>query len=99
MKSVRDEQFPVLFTRRLKFLRTPGEALVDVVVEIGQPYWAEQDVEAACPVAIRGTIGRVIDIRGIDPMDAIKQAIGFADVYLDRPTGDERFFWPNGDEF
>ncbi len=99
MTNTYNETFPVLIARRLKMLRSPGDEFVDVNIEIGQPYWIEQDVEAACPVAIRGTVGRVNDICGIDPMSAIKQAINFVEAYLDQPAGDEKFFWPNGDEY
>ena len=85
MTGISNEQFPVLIARRLKMQRSPGEALVEVVIEIGNPYWTEPDVEAACPVAIRGTVGRVNDIRGIDPMSAMKQAINFVETYLNQP--------------
>lgn len=99
MTNAPDELFPVLIARRLKMQRSLGEPLVDVVLEIGHPYWTEPDVEAACPVAIRGTVGRVNDIRGIDLMSAMKQAINFVETYLDHPAGDQKFFWPNGEEF
>lgn len=99
MTSSPDEPFPVLIARRLKMQRSPSDALVDLVVEIGHPYWTETDIEAACPVAIRGTVGRVNDIRGIDPMSAMKQAINFVETYLDHPAGDAKFFWPNGEGY
>lgn len=99
MNNVQDDQFAVLVTRSLKLRRASGDELIDVVIEIGQPYWTEKDVEAACPVAIRGTVGRVNDIRGIDPMSAIKQAIAFAEAYLDQPEGEAKFFWPSGEEY
>ena len=99
MTSALNDLFPVLIARRLKVQRSPSAALEDVVVEIGHPYWTEADVEAACPVAIRGTVGRVNDIRGIDLMSAMKQAINFVETYLDHPVGDEKFFWPDGEEY
>ena len=99
MTSEPDDLFPVLIMRRLKMQRSPSDALIDVVVEIGTPDWTEPDVEAACPVAIRGTVGRVNDIRGIDPMSAMKQAISFVEAYLDHPVGDEQFFWSNGEGY
>ena len=99
MTNTADELFPVLIARRLKLRRSPNDAPVEVVVEIGQPYWTEPELEAACPVAIRGTVGRVNDIRGIDPMSAMKQAINFVETYLNQPAGDEKFFWPSGEEF
>jgi hypothetical protein len=99
MASGSDDLFPVLITRRLKMRRSPSDALVDVVIEIGAPYWTDPDVEAACPVAIRGTVGRVNDIRGIDPMSAMKQAISFVEAYLDQPDGDEKFYWSDGEGY
>ena len=85
--------------RRLKVQKSPGEPLVDVVVEIGNPYWTEPGIEAACPVAIRGCMGRVNDIRGIDPMSAMKLAIEFVETFLTRPGTGKKFFWPDGEEF
>ena len=99
MATLPSDQFPVLIARHLKFRRSPSDSLIDVVVEIGHPYWSELDVEAACPVAIRGTVGRVNDIRGIDPMSAMKQAINFVETYLDHPAAGEQFFWPNGENY
>ena len=99
MTSAPSELFPVLIVRHLKMQRSPGDAAVDIAVEIGHPYWTEPDIEAACPVAIRGAVGRVNDIRGIDPMSAVKQAINFVEIYLDHPVEGERFFWPDGEEY
>jgi hypothetical protein len=99
MTKIPNDEFPVLITRRLKFRRKLGEALTDIIVEIGHPYWIESDVEAACPVAIRGAIGRVNDIRSIDPMSAMKQAISFVEKYLEHPTDGEKIFWPDGESY
>lgn len=59
----------------------------------------EVGVEAACPVAFWGDIGRVNDIRGIDLMDALRQAITFVDAYLEGGSDGKEFFWPNGEKF
>lgn len=99
MNNPQSDQFPVLITRHLKMQRAPNEALVEIVVELGCPYWTEPEVEAACPVAIRGAVGRVNDICGIDPMSAMKQAIDFVESYLVHPAGDFKFFWPDGEEY
>lgn len=99
MSGTPSDQFPVLIERRLKMQRAPDEALAEIVVEIGHPYWTEPGIEAACPVAIRGAVDRVNDIRGIDPMSAMKQAISFVETYLDHPAGDMKFFWPDGEAY
>lgn len=99
MTSNKDDSFPVMITRHLKLQRAPGDELIDLVIEIGQPHWTELNIEAACPVAIRGTVGRVNDICSIDPMSAMKQAIAFVETYLDSPTGGEKYFWPDGESY
>ncbi|MFC5771130.1 DUF6968 family protein [Thauera sinica] len=99
MENLNDDRFPVLIERRLKMQRSTNDDLIEIVVEIGTPYWTKPDIEAACPVAIRGCLGRVNDIRGIDPLNAMKQAISFVEIYLDRSTNSEKFFWPDGEEY
>jgi hypothetical protein len=93
-----DDRFPVLIERRLKIQRAPGEPVTEIVIEIGGPYWTQVGVEAACPVAIRGAIGRVKDIRNIDPMSAMKSAISFVETYL-KPRAGEKLFWIDGTEY
>jgi hypothetical protein len=93
------DQFPVLLERHLKMLRNANGAFVDVVVEIGYPYWTDLGLEAACPVAIRGAVGRVNDIRSIDPLGAMREAIRFAETYLEHPADDMKFFWPDGEPY
>ena len=94
-----DDNFPVFIERRLKLQRSPTDATVDIVVEIGQPYWTLPGREAACPVAIRGCVGRVKDIRSIDPLSAMKQSIQFVETYLDSLPNGEKLFWPDGEEY
>jgi hypothetical protein len=98
MANIEDDRFPVLLERRLKMRRPPNAEETEIVVEIGYPYSRDQGLQAACPVAFRGDIGRVHDIHGIDPMHAVKSAILFTESYL-RPGGNARFYWPDGDVF
>jgi hypothetical protein len=63
------------------------------------PKWTEPEVEASCPVAFIGDIGRVKDIRGIDPINAMKQAIIFIETYLNRSHEDTKFYWQDGEEY
>jgi hypothetical protein len=99
MEPQLNDSFPVIIERRLKMRTAPGADLVDVIIEIGQPYWTIAGGEAACPVAIRGAIGRVQDIHSIDPMAAMGQAIAFVDIYLKRSSGGTKFYWPTGEEY
>ena len=94
-----DDQFPVLLERRLSMRKRGGVATQDILIQIGHPYWVEQDVEAACPVAIRGFLGRLVDIRGIDQLDAMKLAINLVDSTLHKKSTDTEFFWSDGEEY
>jgi hypothetical protein len=99
MNTSSSDEFPVLMERLLKLRSSQDGCLSDVVVQIGYPVWTEHNVEAACPVAFRGGIGRVNDIRGIDPISAMKQAITFVETYLTRSEAGDKFFWPDGEEY
>ena len=39
------------------------------------------------------------DIHGIDLMGAMKEAIRFAESFLEQPSDTEKFFWPDGEEY
>lgn len=68
-------------------------------IQIGLPYWTEQDAEAACPVVIEGLLDKRQDIRGIDPLDAIEMSLKFIQAFLtDRPWP-EKVCWSTGDPY
>jgi hypothetical protein len=96
--SVQDE-FPVLAERHLRLRESVHTRPVELVIQIGYPYWTRPDIEAACPVAVRGAVGRVNDIRGIDPMGAVAQAIKFIETYLQDASESGRLFWPDGEAY
>lgn len=72
---------------------------ITIKVKIGRPYWTEEDIEAACPVTFEGIYGPQPDIRGIDPMDALRNALALADKLLDGAREDYELFWPDGEPF
>jgi hypothetical protein len=78
-----DIPFAVLVERKASFIPPDGSPPIEILAQVGYPYWTIPGVEAACPVALVGTVGRVPDIRGIDPMSALKIAIEFVYTYLD----------------
>lgn len=101
MNDVRESmvEFPVLLERHLVVKRIGGAEAREIAIQIGQPYWTEESVEAACPVAIQGLLGRVQDIRGIDFIDAISLAIKFVDATLSGMRTSHDFFWPDGEAY
>lgn len=94
-----NDHFPVIIERHLLKRTAPSALPIEVTIEIGRPYWTTPNVEAACPVAIRGDIGRVNDIHGIDPMSAMKLALQFAEHHLASPPEGVKYFWPDGEEY
>lgn len=71
----------------------------EIRLQIGSPYWTEEGVEAACPVAIEGYLGRLEDIRGIDPLDALNLAIQFVDSILRSLPKTKKVLWPSGEGY
>lgn len=99
MQENSTDDFPVLMERHLKLQSTLGEPMSDVVIQVGYPAWVQHGLEASCPVSIRGVPGRTPNIRGVDPMDAMKNAMIFIETYLTDRQGKAKFFWPNGEEY
>ncbi len=93
-----DDRFPVLLERRLILKRPQDDGEADLVIEVGHPYWIEPGIEAACPVAVRGLVGRVNDIRGVDLMGAVHEALRLVETLL-KDRKDIQLLWPDGEEF
>lgn len=72
---------------------------ITIKVSIDRPYWTEEGVEAACPVTFEGVYGRQPDIRGIDPLDALRNALALTDKLIDGAQRDYELFWPDGEPF
>lgn len=99
MNENENDRFPVLIERHLKMKDLTSNAFKEIVVEIGSPYWKILNVQAACPVAIHGLIGRVNDISSIDPLAAMKEAIKFVEKYLEQPPSGVEIYWPDGEKY
>lgn len=93
------DDFPILVERHLKFQSLTGGIQTDIIIQIGYPKWIQPNLEASCPVCFRGDIGRVKDIVGNDPMEAIKNAILFTESYLQHRSEQVKFFWSTGEDY
>jgi len=99
MQEKTENEFPVFLERHLRFQSVPDEPMCDVIIQVGHPAWVQEGLEASCPIAIRGVAGRTPNIRGVDPMDAMKNAMVFIESYLTDRRGKSTFFWPNGEKY
>jgi len=79
-------------------LRATGTE-VAIRAVVGTPYWVEDGLEAACPVALEGLQGRLADIKGIDPIDALRNAIGIIDKLLIGALEYYDVYWSDGEAF
>jgi hypothetical protein len=79
-------------------VRSSGEEIA-VRVLIGRPHWTIENTEAACPLTIEGLYGDLVPIRGIDPLDALRNAIGMIDGLLAKGRDKYEFYWSDGDEY
>lgn len=92
-------QFPVLVERRLKIQSPQGGEERDLIIQIGQPYRTGNEGDAACPVAMNGLFGRLADIHGVDPMDALRLAIELVEKTLQGKSAEFQILWPDGEPY
>ena len=89
----------ILAERPLKLISKDGLA-TDIAIQIGVPYWVEKDVEAACPVAIRGMMEDLQDMHGVDFLQVLELAIGLANqMLLHQKNTEYRVCWPDGEPY
>ena len=68
-------EFVLLAERSLFLVEKETDQRKPITVRLGQPYWTEHGIEAACPVLVEGMLVGRSDIRGADLLDAVELAI------------------------
>lgn len=91
--------FKVLIERQLILQDQGARSKSKLRILIGIPRWTRKGKEAVCPVAIEGGLGRVGDIRGVDPMNAMEMALTFSNSFLKQLPSSKNLTWPNGDSY
>jgi len=79
-------------------VRQSGEEIT-IKISIGRPYWIQEGFEAGCPVTFEGLYGKQPDIRGIDPIDSLRNAIKLIDSLLSGAQTEHELLWPDGEPF
>ena len=92
-------KFPVLVERRLRMKRVSSGKESEVVIRIGHPKVINSQGDADCPVAIEGLFTELPPMRGIDPMDSLRQAIRFVERLIRDKASEAKFYWPDGEEY
>ena len=94
-----EESFEVVVERRLTLRDANQKGSKEIRICIGKPYWTEEGIEAACPVAVHGLVGRAKDIAGIDPLNALELAIAFVNSLLEKLPSGKDLYWTNGEPY
>ena len=71
----------------------------ELCIEIGCPRWKEVDIEAVCPVFIRGLMNAALDIYGSDLLSALECALGFVNSELKNLPSTSKVLWPDGESY
>lgn len=69
-----------------------------IVIEIGGPI-EDANGDFKCPVAIIGFYDQIIDIHGVDEIDATKLAIAYSEKILRSKKQNWEIQWTDGSEF
>jgi hypothetical protein len=91
--------FEVLAFRELLLHNTTTDLNEKIKVTLGQPYWIEEGISAACPLVIDGLIGRLPDIVGIDFMQALQLALSMSENILNSVNGEKSVLWLDGEPY
>jgi hypothetical protein len=94
-----ENEFPCIVERILILQDHETGQKGEIRLAVGQPFWIEPGFDAACPVAVYGYVGRLADIRGIDPMSAVALAIKFLESLLDDLPKSKTITWPSGEPY
>ena len=84
--------------RSLLLFDTSAGETTRVEIKLGRPYWTQQDLEAACPVVVEGLLLLPTEVHGIDPLNAIQNAILFVDSCL-AGNLQGQLLWPDGQPY
>ena len=93
------DDFEVLAVRELSLHNHLTGKIEKIKITLGKPYWVEDGISAACPLAIDGLTGRMPDIVGIDFMQALQLALSLAENILQSVKGEKSVRWPDGEPY
>lgn len=92
-------EFDKLVERRLWLADRAAGSQSEICIEIGRPRWTEPEVEAACPVFIRGLMIAPLDVYGSDLLNALECGLGFVNSELRNLPANQQVEWPGGESY
>jgi hypothetical protein len=91
--------FDKIIERKLWLVDSMAGSRVDIYIEIGRPRWSEPEIEAVCPVYIRGLMSEPLNIFGSDLLNALECALDFVKSVLKNRTANQSVQWPGGEPY
>ena len=91
--------FEILAQRTLILFEPATGTRSEIKISIGQPYWREKNVAAACPLSVEGLTGRLPDIEGIDMIQCLQLAISLTEQLLNSVPEGKLVMWPDGEPY
>lgn len=93
------EAAEALITREL-IVEREDSSRHPIVVRIGRPYWISKNIEAACPVQIKGLYDKLADVHGVDLFQSVELAMQLVETLLRaEPKKKHRLLWRSGERY
>jgi hypothetical protein len=91
--------FDKIVERKLWLVDSNDGRRVDLCIEIGRPRWREPEIEAVCPVCIRGLMSEPLNIFGSDLFSALECGLDFIKTELKNLPTNQVVQWPGGESY
>lgn len=91
--------FDKIVERKLWLVDQAASSQVDLCIEIGRPRWTEPEIEAVCPVYVRGLMNGPLDIFGSDLLNALECGLAFVNSELKNLPASQQILWPGGEPY
>lgn len=91
--------FEKIIDRKLWLVDSTAGRRVDICIELGRPRWSEPEVEAICPVFIRGLMDEPLNIFGSDLLNALECGLDFVNAVLKNVPENQSVQWPGGESY
>jgi hypothetical protein len=91
--------FDKIVERKLWLVDLTAGNRMDICIEIGRPQWSEPEIEAVCPVYIRGLMTKPLDIFGSDLFNALECGLNFVNTMLKNLPSNQAVKWPDGEPY
>jgi hypothetical protein len=86
-------------TRQLLVKQASSNEFENLSVKVLAPVWVEEGIEADCRVVLSGVHNLDQVIKGMDPIDALQNALSFLERFLISEENGISYFWLDKEPF